>query len=533
MRLLLFVFLILTTACGQSGNPSALVHESEPVLKVASAEPESLDPRLIRSTSAVTAAGLFYEGILRHDYQGRIVNGLAKEIQVSDDQKTWTISLRDAQWSNGNPITSFDLRDTWISTLTPAFPAPNAYQMYVIKGAKEFKEGTIKVEDLGIKTPDPKTIVIELKEPVPFFRELLASHFFFPVHEVNRTGKAAKNEIIANGPFQLVSWDYNDSIKAKKNPLYWDRNEVRLDEVELVFVDDNTALNMFRVQELDWVGSPSGNIPSDAIKGLEAEKVLNLRPAAATSWFRVNTTRPILNNKKFRQALYYSIDRKAIAGHLLQGKQLPAPGIVPTFWLDPPIEVGDSFNPGKAWELFQDALAEVDTDRDSLEPFTICYRSGERAQKVAQAVQQQWENALGIKITLEQCEGVAIFDKWTHMNYDLAFGSWVADIEDPVNFLQVFDTKNTPTNHTGWENEQYRALIERSYLETGDLRKATLGEAQSLLIEEAPVIPVFYHTFLYAKQPNVHGIWLSKIGVLDFKHTFIDDSDFDELEPLD
>jgi oligopeptide transport system substrate-binding protein len=331
----------------------------------------------------------------------------------------------------------------------------------------------------------------------------------------------------------MVSWAFNDGLRAKKNQQYWDKDEVRLDEVELVFVDDNTALNMFKADELDWAGSPSGNIPSDAVKGLEHENVLNQRPAAATSWFRINTTRPLLNNKHFRQALYYSIDRKAIAHHLLQNKQLPAASIVPTFWLDSPISVGDSFNPGKAWELFQTALEETDTDRDTMKPLVICYRAGERAQKVAQAVQQQWESTLGIKINLEQCEGIAIFDKWTHMDYDMAFGSWVADIEDPVNFLLVFDSKNTPTNHTGWENKEYQALIERSYTETGDLRLATLSEAQALIIEDAPVIPVFHHTFLYAKQPNVHGIWLSKIGVLDFKHTFIDDANSDELEPLD
>lgn len=533
MRLLAFLTLIFLTSCSSSPSPNSLVHESEPLLRVASGEPESLDPRLIRSTNGVTAVGLFYEGILRHDYIGRVVNGMAEKIDTSEDKRVWTIHLKNLVWSNGDKVTSDDLRNTWLSTLSPSFPAPNAYQMYVILGAKEYKDGAINADAVGIKAPNPNTLIIQLKEPVPYFAELLASPFFFPVHASLRDGTSVKGEVIGNGPFMLDKWSLNNSIKAKKNPHYWDSREVKLDEVELVFVDDNTALNMFLAEELDWAGSPSGNIPSDAIKTLQAKRVLSQKPAAATSWFRVNTTRPLLNDKKFRQALYYSIDRKEIAQHLLQGKHLPAASVVPTFWLDSVISVGDSFNPGKAWELFQEALDDMDTDRDSLKPLTICYRSGERAQKVAQAVQQQWEKFLGIKVNLEQCEGAAIFNKWTQLDYDIAFGSWVADVEDPVNFLEVFSSKTNPTNNTGWENEAYSKLLQKSYLETEGPRLQTLDAAQRILIDEAPVIPVFFHNFLYAKQPNVQGVWLSKLGFLDFKYTFIDDANIDELETWD
>lgn len=533
MRFLLVFALILATACQQQPSSHSLVHESEPTLRVASGEPESIDPRLIRSANGVTSVHLMYEGVLRHDYLGRVVNGVAEKVEVSEDGKTWTINLKKALWSNGDPVTSYDFYETLLSTLTAGFPAPNAYQLYVIKGAKQYKEGLSSSENIGLSTPDAQTLIIELQEPVPFFKELLASSVFYPVHESMRKGNLPAGQFIGNGPFIVEEWAFNNRIKALKNPYYWDRDEVKLEEVELVFVDDNTALNMFTTEALDWVGSPNGNIPTDAIKTLDNKNLLKQQPAAATTWFRINTTRPVLNSKKFRQALYYSIDRRAIGDHLLHGKQIPATSIVPTFWLDPPVTVSESYNPGKAWELFQQALDELDTDRDALKPFTICYRSGERAQKVAQAIQQQWEKALGIKVLLEQCEGAAIFDKWIQMDYDIALGSWIADVEDPVNFLEVFVTKNTPTNNTGWENDQYKALIERSYLETGDTRKNTLAEAEKIIVDEAPVIPVFFHNYIYAKQPNVHGIWLSKLGFLDFKYAFIDDANTDELEPLD
>lgn len=535
MRFLVLSLLILLTACHSKPTIKSIANksDSEPILRVASGEPESLDPRLIRTTNGVTAVGLFYEGLLRHDYMGRVVNGVADEAVVSEDGKTWTIRLREAHWSNGDRITSNDFRDTWLSTLAPGFPAPNSYQMYVIQGAQEYKDGTNAKDSVGILAPDPQTLVIKLKEPVPFFGELLASPFFYPVHSSQRSGNVPKNTIISNGPFQLEKWAHNNSILAKKNPVYWDNHEVKLDEIEIVFVDDTTALNMFKAHELDWAGSPSGNIPSDAVRSLEAERVLEQKPAAATTWFRVNTTRPGLNIKEYRQALYYAIDRKAIADHLLHGKQMPATGIVPTFWLGSPVPLGDSFNPGKAWELFQQALEKMDADRENLKPLIICYKAGERAQKVAQAIQQQWEQTLGIKVNLEQCEGAAILDKWVQLEYDIALGSWLADIEDPVNFLEVFHSKTTPTNNTGWENLMYKELINRSYTETGHKRLQTLSEAQKIITEDAPVIPIFYHTFLFAKQPSVHGVWLSKLGFLDFKYAFIDDTNFEELEPLD
>lgn len=523
----------LLASCQSDPSHFSLAHESEPLLRVASGEPESLDPRLIRSTNAVTATRMFYEGLMRHNYRGQLVHGVARDVQISDDQKTWTFTLRDAHWSNGDPLTSDDFREAWLSTLALGFPAPNAYQLFVIKGAEQYKLGTTTKESVGLSTPDEKTLVIELTEPVPYFYELVASHHFYPVHRSMREGTLAVDEIVSNGPFQLEAWCYNSSIKASKNQHYWDKHEVKLDEVELVFVDDNTALNMFLADELDWVGSPNTTIPNDAVSTLQSRGILHQKPAAATAWFRVNTTRAPFDNKHFRQALSYAIDRQSIAEHLLQSKQLPAAGVVPSNWLDTPQSVDESYSPGKAWDLFQQALDEMDVDRDSLKPIAICFKSDERACKVAQAVQQQWEKQLGIKVTLEQCEGIAIFDKWTHLNYDIALGSWLADFKDPINFLEVFKTKDTPTNNTGWGDSVYESLLERSFLETHGTRNDTLTEAERLLIEEAPVIPIYHHTFLFAKKPNVHGVWLSEVGFLDFKYAFIDDANIDELESLD
>ena len=216
---------------------------------------------------------------------------------------------------------------------------------------------------------------------------------------------------------------------------------------------------------------------------------LYFAPAAGTQWFNFNTD---LLHTKMRRALSLAINRKEIVEHILQGGQKPATGIVP-----PILGLGaepffEDHAITEAWSDFQEALTELHIDKESLPPIVLCYRAGDRAHKIAQAVQQQWQKTFAIQIKLEACENKHFLERQMAQDYQIKLRDWFADFLDPINFLEIFKHKTNSTNNTGWENEQYIALLDASYKEFDpEKRKELLAEAEKLLIQEMPVAPFF------------------------------------------
>lgn len=490
------------------------------VLRIGSKEdPESLDPRKVRDLANATYLHMLYDGLVRLDSRGEPVPGVAKSWELSPDQKTYTFYLRDSQWSNGDPLTAEDFIRTWKSVLQPNFAAPNAYQFYLIKGAKQVKEGKLSSDEMGLSAPDPHTLVVELEEAAPYFPELVASHFFYPVHR-EHTSKSP----ISNGPFRLHHYSPRYEIVVQKNPHYWDEREVHLDGIVVAFVDNHTALRLYENQELDWVGSPLGIIPQEALVPLKKSHQILSATGAGVHWLRVSTKDAPLNNTSLRKALATAINRKELVEHVLQGNQKAAQAIVPpAIGKRQATLVADGDVPA-AWELFQKALEEMDLSKDELPEITLIYPVDERSHKVAQTLQQQWFKALGITIKLQRLETQLFIQRVKERNFQIAIGSWFADIRDPINFLDIFRSKEVPTNATSWENVQFAELLRASMSETNPTKRlALLNQAEDLLLGEMPVIPLYFASYNYVKDITLLGVYFSDLGYLDFKYAFFTD----------
>ncbi len=487
----------------------------------------SLDPRQARDVPTATIMHMFFEGLTRVGPEGKIEPAAAESVVSSSDLKTYTFKLRDAEWSNGDPVTAKDFEESWKSMLDPHFPAPNAYQLFAIKGARAAKQGSGSLENVAIYATDPKTLVVELENPVPFFQELVASHFYFPVHASWRHSKETSvgsdpSSWVSNGPFKLESWTRYHELNGIKNANYWDQEKIALDKITIMQLDENTALHMMEKGELDWTGSPMCVIPPDAIPTLKKEGLLQTISAAGTYWFRLNTEKPPFNNKNMRLAFGMALNRQDIVDHVSQGNQKPALGIVPpSFGLKQPEVITDA-DIQKAGEQFNLALKEMGISKKELPPITLSYSQSERGHKIAQTVQQQWNNAFGIDVQLQGGESKFISEQVKNRSYQMALGSWFADFQDPINFLEVFKNKDNSTNQTGWENSKYVELLDQSaWISDPEKRRETLSGAEKLLLQEMPVIPLFYSTFTYAKSPKVNGIYFSDLGYLDFKNAEI------------
>ncbi len=525
-RILPYLYLIIFALTGFGCQPSS---KSQNVKSLSTVkinigdEPQTLDPRKARDLQSQTIARMLFEGLARVNPQEKAELALAKRVEVSSDLKTYTFHLKHSFWSNGDSVTATDFAYAWKKILSPDFPSDTAFHLYVIKNAKGVKEGRIPLEEIGVRAVDANTLVVELDCPTPYFLELTALPAFFPVNErVDREDPSWSQHAqtyVGNGPFVLVDWKHQDHLSLVKNPSYWDASAVHLSALELQMFNSDTELKIFEKEEIDWAGSPLSNLPIDAIKGLKSGMSLNTKEMLGTYFVRVNTVREQFADPAVRKAFALAIDRKAIIEHILQGNQLPATGLVPPslgFHREPYFKDGDV-------EGAQALLSSFLASNGSLAEISLLYYAGERQHQMAQALQDQWFKAFGVRVKLEAAEGKIYFDRVSKQDYDLAMGSWIADFPDAINFLEVFKFKKGGSNNTLWENPRYIELLELSSRAADPQERIKLlAASEEILMEEMPILPVFYCTMLYLKQPRLQGVVLSSMGQLDFKWASID-----------
>jgi oligopeptide transport system substrate-binding protein len=466
-------------------------------------EPQSLDPRKVRQLNSINIVKMFFEGLMKISKDESIECALAKDYTVSDDKKTYTFRLKDAFWSNNEKVTSYDFEYTYKKILSSDFISPNAYYLYVIKNGKDAKEGKIDINEVGIKTLDEKTLVIELENPCPYFLKLLTLPVFFAVNknldQKNPLWAFEDKEYVSNGPFKLDKWDHSSLIIAKKNPLYWDANQVKLEKISMLMLTEDVELNMFEMNQLDIAGSPFSSILIDSIPKLKKMNKLKIAPYYGTAFFRINSNR--INDIDFRRALINSFDRKKIVDHILQGGQKETIRFVPS-----------------------DDKQEINVVKKdfSSKKVTLTYIGGDRAHFLAQAIQRDWEDNLNIKVELRALEGKTYYEKIALLDYDIAASSWFGDFDDPIVFLNIFKYMNSSSNNTGWENRDYINLLNESEKTLNEKnRKEILKRAEDLLLEDAVIIPICHLAQNYLIKQELKNVYIHPSGNIDFKYAYL------------
>jgi oligopeptide transport system substrate-binding protein len=515
-----FILVALFTSCQPPESPKM----PKQILRINIAdEPHSLDPRKARQLSDLTLIRMLFEGLTRIGPSEKPEPALAQEIIVSNDLKTYTFKLRPSKWSNGDPVVAEDFIYAWKKSLDPTFVSDNASQLYVIKNAKLAKEGKASLNEVGIKVLDALTLQVELENPTPYFLELASSPIFFPVNaKVDReNGRWAEKlqMYTCNGPFFLSEWRHHDLIEVSKNHSYWDASSVHLPKIMVTMVKEDAEFKMFEKKELDWAGSPFSILPIDALPKLKRDQELKSKAALGTYFIRLNTKMAPLDRTAMRKALALAVNRQAIVEHVIQGNQTPATGLVP-------VSMGLQKHP-----YFKDAdlmeakrlFEQVGPEKQILAKMKLTYISSERTHLLAQTIQQQWFESFGIRVELEALERKVYYDRISKGGYQLALGSWVADYNDPINFLEVFKFKSSGTN-AQWENRDYIKLLDASASVSDQKeRESLLARSEELLISEMPLIPIYHYTMLYVNNDDVKNAVLSPLGSVDFKWAYFED----------
>ncbi|MCX6357220.1 MAG: peptide ABC transporter substrate-binding protein, partial [Candidatus Aureabacteria bacterium] len=475
---------LATTGCGPSERRADYTFEN-------GTDVQTLDPALMTGQPEHRIALALFEGLTtRNPTSTEILPGVAQSWDISMDGLRYTFHLRDCVWSDGTPVTAGDFLYSWKRALDPAMGAAYyAYQLFYIKGAEEFNSGKIAdFSRVGVKALDDKTLQVELKEPTPFFLYITSFYTLFPVKRacVEKYGDlwTRPGNIVSNGSFILKEWIPGWRIRLVKNPLYWDRNNVRLNVVDaLPTENENTAFNMYMMGEADWVDA--AGIPWHLIDILEKRPDFHKSTMLVTFFYRFNVTRPPFTDVRVRKAFDLATDKQRIIGKILRAGQIPATTLVPPSMPNYKPPEGLAYNPEKARAL----LAEAGYSGGKAFPrVSILLNTTEVKRQIAVEMQAMWRENLGIHVELDNQEWGTYLNSESRLDYWISTAGWVADYPDPNTFLDMFLTDGG-NNRTGWGNARYDGLIKEAGRERDPARRMEIfREAEHILVvDEMPI----------------------------------------------
>jgi oligopeptide transport system substrate-binding protein len=357
-----------------------------------------------------------------------------------------------------------------------------------------------------------------LEKPIPYLLELFSFCSFFPICSSIDTQEPKWAQepgplFVSNGPFMLKEWKHYHELIAVRNPEYWNTQMPRPDRIHFSMIgDEMTALQLFEQGSLDMIGEPFCPLPLEALSSLKAKGALKTHPIGATTFITFNLERFPFNNKHIRQAFSHAINRKALIQNILNSTELPALSMIPPVLTQNTHEtVLEDNDPTAARQLLQQGLDELGISKEDLPHLTYSYFQSDRHHQIAQALQQQWKEVLGVEVQLETMEFKILMDRLCKRDYQFGQNMWAAQYHDPMNIFERFYSKSQPKNYPGWENPLYQKLLDKSFYASVQERAELLATAESLFLEEMPLSPIYHWNMIYITQPKLPEEVISQV----------------------
>ncbi|MCI0652392.1 MAG: peptide ABC transporter substrate-binding protein [Planctomycetes bacterium] len=485
-------------------------------------EVSTLDPATVTGVPEGRVIRAIFEGlVVKHPQTLAPLPGMAESWEISPDGLTYTFHIRkNAVWTNGDPCTAHDFDYSFRRMLDPETGAEYSYQLDYLRGAKayrtdidpETRRPRRSWDTVGVRVADDHTLLLALEEPTHYFMALAG---FYPLFPVNRRNiEEAKRDfpdtwqlewlrpenIVTNGPYRVAARRVNDRIRLVKNPDYWDAENVAFDTIDVLAIENwSTQLNVYLTGGCHWIDQ----VPPLQVPNLLPREDFNPEPYFGSYFYRINVTRPPLDDVRVRKALALSIDRRAICEKVTKAGERPSYSLVPPglpSYRNAEMEKEDL---ARARQLLADAgYGPGGAEFPSIE---IHYNTSEKHRDVAEVIQNGWKRDLGIDVKLLNQEWKVYLDSQTNLQYDVSRSAWIGDYDDPNTFLDLFLTGGG-NNKTGWGNPRYDRLIaEARKLFDPAERMKVLHDAERILMDELPIIPIYSYVTSDVVAPRLGG----------------------------
>jgi oligopeptide transport system substrate-binding protein len=516
----------------QLKDTSYLSNKKQVLLKGNGSDPQDLDPQITVGVSESNIHLALFEGLINFDPKNLSpIPGVATSWEISPDSRTYTFHLRpDAQWSNGQLVTADDFVFAYQRILSPALGSEYASMLYVIKGAEAFHKSKSAnfSNTVQVRAIDKHTLIIELENPCSYFLSMLTHHAFFPVHPetILKFGSMDQRNTkwtqfpnhVSNGPFKLKRWSVGEVVEVERNNYYWNAAQTQLTEIHFFpFTDPNAEQRAFETGQLHITDS----VPPSKFATLakRQDPTLKVDPYLATYYYCFNTQRAPFNDIRVCQALNLATDRSLIAEKVAGCGKLPATTFTPPNLKSYTCNTTIPYAIDKARELLAEAGFPNGKGFPKIE---LLYNNTETNRILAQAIQEMWKQALNIEIELVHQEWKVYLQSRKNKQFDILRASWIADYADPSCFLALFKSDAT-NNHTGWANSEYDHLLDLSNqcLDATE-RNAILSKAESILLEELPILPIYFFTSTCRLSPKVKGWYPNLLDMHPYQYMSID-----------
>lgn len=519
------------TAAGTAAAGGAATAVSADYLKVAlPSECETMDPGQCCYILSGSVMKALFTGLYKTDETGgKLTNGCAESYDLSADGLTYTFHLYDGlKWSDGSPVTAGDFEYAWKRVLDPATASGACDAFYVIKNGEEYNEGKCTADDVGIKASDDKTLVVTLNAPTPYFLDITAEACYFPVCKsvVSQNDKWSQSAdtYVSNGAFKLTEVAPQQDYVLVKNDNYRDAAKVSIPGIEMVFIEDSSsALTAFKNGEVDL----TTNISQQAQSEFAGTDTLKEFPTIGLQYYDINCDN--ITDARVRLALSMDVDRDTINKSIVSSRPDSAFGIVPEG-----ISYSDSgkafrdvagnpieYSPEKAKALVDEAVA---AGFDASKEYTFICKNDSEVMTIVQAIQAMWKKDLGLNFKITTYESGSYWDQFYAGNFDVAADSWTCDYDDPNSILEVFKVKNM-ADQNRWKGdnaEKYNKMIEDAAASTDqDFRFKTFEDAEKLLVQESPIIPMYYKKSQVLVSDRVTNYVSDHLGHNLFEYTKI------------
>jgi oligopeptide transport system substrate-binding protein len=468
----------------------------------------------------------------------------ATHLDLSEDKRVYTFHLRrDAKWSNGDAVTAEDYAFSWRYMLQS--PGEYTSLLYNIHNSEPYQKAylagkPIPWDEVGVKVIDPFTLQVTLDLPMTYFIDIMAFPNFYPRHaasmkkhlrvidgrEIYDTAYTRPPDIVTNGPFMLVKWDFKSLLRMERNPHYWDRANVKLDALENV-VNNNTLSQFLQYEAgaIDYILDVPGEIAPDVYesKRPDLKTAQAFGTAFLTLYTQPNFKNEVLGGAKnpladvrVRQALSMAIDRKFITEQITRLGEQPAQHYIPPGTLD-----GYTNLPGLPEDVqrAKELLAEAGyPNGEGFPKLPIVYNTENAVRaKIVQALKQQWKQSLNIDVEIEGVEGKIFSSRVTKRAYAIATVSWYGDYSDVSTFTDKYRSNGTQ-NDAAYFSKEYDAYLDAAAREGDPVKRMPLlQKAEQLLNTEVPIIPMYHYVNCSLIRDRVKGITINSRHMIDWK----------------